>query len=73
LELFSEYHNNEKPLLKFVFKGKEIELSKAKSFYYLLNKDKKNAKDLCNIVKRFFINGNSTLNKILFNSRKEVI
>jgi hypothetical protein len=73
LELFSEYHNNEKPLLKFVFKGKEIELSKAKSFYYLLNKNKKNAKDLCNIVKRFFINGNSTLNKILFNSRKEVI
>lgn len=72
-DLFAEYHNNEKPLLQFTFKGKEIELSKAKSFYYLLNKDKKNAKNLCNIVKRFFINSNSTLNKILFKSRKEVI
>ena len=72
-DLFAEYHNNEKPLLQFTFKGKEIELSKAKSFYYLLNKDKKNAKNLCNIVKRFFINSNSTFNKILFKSRKEVI
>ena len=73
LELFAEYHNKEKPLIKFAFKGKEIELSKAESFYYLLNKDKKNEKDLCNIVKRFYINGNSAFNKILFKSRKEVI
>ena len=71
LELFSEYHNNEKPLLKFAFKGKEIGLSKAESFYYLLNKDKKNGKDLSNIAKRFFINSNSTFNKILFKSLKE--
>jgi hypothetical protein len=73
LELFSEYHNNEKPLLKFTFKGKEIGLSKAESFYYLLNKDKKNEKDLSNIAKRFFINSNSTFNKIVFKSMKEVI
>ena len=69
LELFSEYHNNEKPKLKFYFKGKEIELSKAKSFYYLINKDKKIAKDLSNIAKRFFIDDNSTLNKILFQTK----
>jgi hypothetical protein len=69
LDLFSEYHNNEKPKLKFYFKGKEIELSKAKSFYYLINKDKKIAKDLSNIAKRFFIDDNSTLNKILFQTK----
>jgi hypothetical protein len=73
LELFSEYHNNEKPLLKLTFKVKEIGLSKAESFYYLLNKDKKNGKDLSNIAKRFFINCNSNFNKILFKSIKEVI
>jgi len=54
LDLFSDNHNNEKSLLKFVFKGKEIELTKTKSFYYLINnknnKDKNIAKDLSNIV-----------------------
>ncbi len=70
LDLFYEYHNNEKPLLNFVFKGKEIKLSKAKSFYYLLNnknnKGKQIEKDLRIIAKRFFIDDNSTFNKILF-------
>ena len=74
LELFSEYHNNEKPLLKFVFKGKEIELSKTKSFYYLLNnknnKDKKKAKDLSDIAKRFFTVSNSRDNKKLFQTKE---
>jgi hypothetical protein len=76
LDLFYEYHNNEKPLLKFVFKGKEIKISKAKSFYYLLNnknnKDKKIVKDLSNIAKRFFINDNSTFNKILFQTKETI-
>ena len=65
LDLFSDNHNNEKSLLKFVFKGKEIELTKTKSFYYLINnknnKDKNIAKDLSNISKRFFIYDKSTL------------
>ena len=76
LDLFYKYHNNEKPLLNFNFKGKEIELSKAKSFYYLLNnsnnKGKKIAKDLSNIAKRFFIDGNSILNKILFETKETI-
>ena len=75
-DLFSEYHNNEKPLLKFIFKGKEIELSKTKSFYYLLtnknNKDRKKAKDLSNIAKRFFIVSNSRDNKILFQTKETI-
>jgi hypothetical protein len=73
LELFSVYHNNEKPLRIFVFKGKEIELSKTKSFYYLLNnknnKGKKIEKDLSNIAKRFFLD-NSTFNNISFKTKK---
>ena len=73
LDLFYEYHNNEKPLLNFNFKGEKIELSKAKSFYYLLNnknnKGKKIAKDLSDIAKRVFIDGNSTLNKIIFETK----
>ena len=73
-ELFSKYHNNEKPLIKFFFKGKEIELTKTKSFYYLLNnknnKGKKIEKDLSNIAKRFFIDDNLTFNKILFKTKK---
>ena len=76
LKLFSEYHNNEKPLKKFVFKGKEIELFKTKSFYYLLNnknnKGKKIEKDLSNIAKRFFIDDNSTFNKILLKVNKTI-
>ena len=76
LKLFTEYHNNEKPLIKFVFKGKEIELNKTKSFYYLLknknNKGKKIEKDLSNIAKRFFIDDNSTFNKILFKAKKSI-
>ena len=74
LELFFKYHNNEKPLIKFFFKGKEIELTKTKSFYYLLNnknnKGKKIEKDLSNIAKRFFIDDNLTFNKILFKPKK---
>jgi len=39
LELFKCYYNNEKPLKKLVFEGKEIVLSsKTKSFSYLLDK-----------------------------------
>jgi len=76
LDLFSEYYNNEKPLLKFVFKKKEIELSKTKSFYYLLNnknnQDKKKEKDLSNIAKRFFIVNNSRDNKILFQTKETI-
>jgi len=76
LVLFSVYHNNEKPLTKFIFKGKGIELSKTKSFYYLLNnknnKGKKIEKDLSNIAKRFFIDDNSTFNKILFKANKTI-
>ena len=75
LELFSIYHNNEKPLRIFVFKGKEIELSKTKSFYYLLNnknnKGKKIEKNLSNIAKRFFLD-NSTFNKISFKTKKTI-
>ena len=75
LELFSVYHNKEKLLSKFVFKGKEIELSKTKSFYYLLNnknnKGKKIEKDLSNIAKRFFLD-NSTFNKISFKTKKTI-
>ena len=75
LELFTVYHNNEKLLSKFIFKGKEIELSKAKSFYYLLNnknnKGKKIEKDLSNIAKRFFLD-NSTFNKISFKIKKTI-
>lgn len=75
LKFFSEYYyNNEKPLLKFVYKGKEIKLSKAQSFYYLLNngnnKGKKIEKDLSNIAKRFFIGDNSTFSKALFQTKK---
>lgn len=71
LELFSKYyHNNEKPLSKFVFKGIKIELNKAKSFYYLLNKNERNAKDLKNIAKRFFIDNNSKNDMILFQTKK---
>jgi len=75
LDLFSEYYyNNEKSLLKFVFKEKEIELSKTKSFYYLLdnknNKDKKISKDLSDIAKRFFIASNSGYNKTLFQTEE---
>ena len=73
LKLFSEYHNNEKPLRKFVFKGKEIELSQTKSFYYLLNnknnKGKKIEKDLSNMAKSFFLDI-STCNKISFETKK---
>ena len=76
LDLFFEYHNKGKPLLNFEFKGKKIELSKAKSFYYLLNnrnnKGKKIEKDLSNIAKRFFIDDNSTLNKILFQTKETI-
>ena len=76
LELFSEYYfSNEKPLLKFVYKGKEIKLFKPQSFYYLLNngnnKGKKIEKNLSNIAKRFFIGDNSKFNKIFF-SKKEI-
>ena len=75
LELFSVYHNNEKPLRIFVYNGKEIELSKTKSFYYLLNnknnKGKKIEKDLSNIAKRFFLD-NSTFNKISFKTKKTI-
>jgi len=75
-ELFSKYHNKEKPLKKFVFKGEEIELFKTKSFYYLLNnknnKDKKIEKDLSNIAKRFFIDDNLTFNEILFKAKKTI-
>ena len=39
LEIFKYYYNNEKPLKKIVFEGKEIVLSsKTKSFYFLLDK-----------------------------------
>ena len=73
LDLFYEYHNNEKPLLNFNYKEEKIQLSKAKSFYYLLNnknnKGKKIAKDLSDIAKRFFIDGNSSLNKIVFETK----
>ena len=73
LELFLNYHNNEKPLSKFVFKEKEIDLCKTKSFYYLLNKRNNKAKKiekvLSNIAKRFFIDDNSTSNKILFQTK----
>jgi hypothetical protein len=76
LELFSVYHNNEKPLLKFDFNGEEIELKKAKSFYYLLNnknnKGKKITKDLSNIAKRFFIDDNSSLNKRFFQTKETI-
>ena len=75
LELFSVYHNNEKPLRIFVYNGKEIELSKTKSFYYLLNnknnKGKKIGKDLSNMAKRFFLD-NSTFNKISFKTKKTI-
>ena len=75
LELFYVYHNNEKPLRIFVFKGKEIELSKTKSFYYLLNnknnKGKIIEKDLSNIAKSFFLD-NSTFNKISFKTKKTI-
>jgi len=60
-------------LLNFNYKEEKIELSKAKSFYYLLNnknnKGKKIAKDLSDIAKRFFIDGNSSLNKIVFETK----
>jgi hypothetical protein len=76
LELFSEYHNNEKPLLKFVFKEKEIELCETESFYYLLNnknnKAKKIEKALSNIAKRFFIDDISTFNKKLFQTKETI-
>lgn len=76
LDLFFVYHNKEKPLLNFEFNGKKIELSKAKSFYYLLNnrnnKGKKTEKDLSNIAKRFFIDDNSTLNRILFQTKETI-
>ena len=77
LELFSEYYyNNEKPLLKFVYNGKEIKLFKAQSFYYLLNnennKGKKIEKDLSNIAKRFFIDDNSTFSRTLFQTKKTI-
>jgi len=77
LVLFSKYYYyNEKPLLKFVFKEKEIKLFKAQSFYYLLNnennKGKKIEKDLSNIAKRFFIDNNSTFSRTLFQTKKTI-
>ena len=77
LDLFSKYYYyNEKPLLKFVFKEKEIKLFEAQSFYYLLNnennKGKKIEKDLSNIAKRFFIDNNSTFSRTLFQTKKTI-
>lgn len=77
LKLFSEYYNNEKPLLKFIFNEKEIEIKEAESFYFLINnknnKIKKIEENLSNIAKRYFIDDNSSLNKIFFKPKSQLI
>ena len=52
LKFFDYYYNNQKPLNKFYFEGKEIKLSKnIKSFYDLLEKNSDNKQELIQIVK----------------------
>ena len=55
LELFNYYYNNQKSLNVICFEGKEIKLSKkTKSFYYLLEKYKKDENELIEIAKSYY-------------------
>lgn len=54
LDLFSYYFNNEKPFEKFSFSGKTIIFSeKTKSFYNLIQKNKKLKKDIIRVTKMY--------------------
>ena len=60
LEIFKYYYNNEKPLKKFVFEGKEIVLSsKTKSFSFLLDKNKKLSEKIIDTAKIVYFSDNS--------------
>ena len=55
LKLFDYYYNNQKPLNKFCFEGKEIKLSKnIKTFSNLLEKNSDNKHELIQIVKEIY-------------------
>ena len=58
LDLFSYYFNNQKPFEKFSFSGKTIIFSeKTKSFYNLIQKNKKLKKDIIRVTKMYYSNG----------------
>ena len=57
LNLFNYYYNNKKPLNVIFFEGKKIELSKkTKSFYNLLEKNKKNENELIKNAESYYFN-----------------
>ena len=78
LELFKCYYNNEKPLKKLVFEGKEIVLSsKTKSFSYLLDKYPNLSEKIIDTSKTVYFSDEnygshfSTTNISLINSREK--
>jgi hypothetical protein len=78
LELFKCYYNNEKPLKKLVFEGKEIVLSsKTKSFSYLLDKYANLSEKIIDTSKTVYFSDEnygshfSTTNISLINSREK--
>ena len=60
LELFHYYYNNEQPLEKVCISEKTIILYKAKSFYYLLEKNKDSKDFLIAYAKMAYLNDNNS-------------
>ena len=78
LEMFKYYYNNEKPLKKIVFEGKEIVLSsKTKSFSFLLDKYQNLTEKILDTTKIVYFSDDnygshfSTTNITLINSREK--
>ena len=60
LELFHYYYNNEKPLEEVCIFGQTIILYKAKSFYYLLEKNQDSKEFLTIYAKMAYLNDNNS-------------